>query len=112
MSVAGRGPAVARAVTYQLAHRDLSQIWLIAQHVDPVQALHYAVIHEILGLFGGGLLMLRLLSVPAMSVAASGVGLLGLRLAGPRAGLLAGLVFPLLPQVRKYAQEGRSYAMV
>ncbi|MFF1463763.1 hypothetical protein [Streptomyces sp. NPDC058330] len=100
------------SVTYQLAHRDLSQIWLTAQHVDLVHALHYAVMHGIFGLFGGGLLALRLPSVLAMSAAASGVGLLGLRLAGPRAGLLAGLVFPLLPQVQKYAQEGRSYAMV
>ncbi|MFD0650076.1 glycosyltransferase family 39 protein [Streptomyces malaysiensis subsp. malaysiensis] len=100
------------SVTYQLAHRDLSQIWHTAQHIDLVHALYYAVMHEIFDLFGGGLLTLRLPSVLAMSVAASGVGLLALRLAGPRAGLLAGLVFPLLPQVQKYAQEGRSYAMV
>ncbi|MFG3292694.1 hypothetical protein ACGF3G_28295 [Streptomyces sp. NPDC048179] len=100
------------SVTYQLAHRDLARIWHTAQHVDLVHALYYAVMHEIFGLFGGGLLTLRLPSVLAMSVAASGVGLLGLRLAGPRAGLLAGLVFALLPQVQKYAQEGRSYAMV
>lgn len=100
------------SVTYQLAHRDLSQIWLTTQHVDLVHALHYAVMHEIFGLFGGGLLTLRLPSVLAMAAAAGGVGLLGLRLAGPRAGLLAGLVFPLLPQVQKYAQEGRSYAVV
>ncbi|MFD8092454.1 glycosyltransferase family 39 protein, partial [Streptomyces malaysiensis] len=100
------------SVTYQLAHRDLSQIWHTAQHIDLVHALYYAVMHEIFDLFGGGLLTLRLPSVLAMSVAASGVGLLALRLAGPRAGLLAGLVFPLLPQVQKYTQEGRSYAMV
>ncbi|CAL9565539.1 hypothetical protein SUDANB145_04714 [Streptomyces sp. enrichment culture] len=100
------------SVTYQLAHRDLSQIWRTAQHIDLVHALYYAVMHEVFGLFGPGLLTLRLPSVLAMAVAASGVGLLGLRLAGPRAGLLAGLVFPLLPQVQKYAQEGRSYAMV
>ncbi|WP_328439940.1 glycosyltransferase family 39 protein [Streptomyces sp. NBC_00444] len=100
------------SVTYQLAHRDLSQIWHTAQHIDLVHALYYAVMHEIFGLFGGGLLTLRLPSVLAMSLAAAGVGLLGLRLAGPRAGLLAGLVFPLLPQVQKFAQEGRSYAMV
>ncbi|MER6529926.1 glycosyltransferase family 39 protein [Streptomyces sp. NPDC001508] len=100
------------SVTYQLAHRDLSQIWHTAQHVDLVHALYYAVMHEVFGFFGGGLLTLRLPSVLAMAVAASGVGLLALRLAGPRAGLLAGLVFPLLPQVQKYAQEGRSYAMV
>ncbi|WP_167501443.1 glycosyltransferase family 39 protein [Streptomyces malaysiensis] len=100
------------SVTYQLAQRDLSQIWHTAQHADLVHALYYAVMHEIFDLFGGGLLTLRLPSVLAMSVAASGVGLLGLRLAGPRAGLLAGLVFALLPHVQKYAQEGRSYAMV
>ncbi|MDT0476263.1 glycosyltransferase family 39 protein [Streptomyces sp. DSM 41014] len=100
------------SVTYQLARRDLAQIWLTAQHVDLVHALHYAVMHGIFGLFGGGLLTLRLPSVLAMAVAAAGVGLLGLRLAGARAGLSAGLVFALLPQVQKYAQEGRSYAMV
>src|SRR4051812_4772981 len=100
------------SVTCQLAHRDLSQIWLTAQHVDLVHALYYAVMHGVFALFGTGLLALRLPSVLAMSVAASGVALVGLRLAGPRAGLLAGLVFALLPQVQKYAQEGRSYAMV
>ncbi|MFD9515174.1 hypothetical protein [Streptomyces mirabilis] len=47
-----------------------------------------------------------------MSAAAAGVGPLGLRLAGPRARLLAGLVFPLVPQIQQYTQEGRSYAMV
>ncbi|MET7872227.1 glycosyltransferase family 39 protein [Streptomyces cyaneofuscatus] len=100
------------AVTYQLAQREPSQIWHTVQHVDLVHALHYAVMHVIFDLFGAGLLSLRLPSVLAMAAAASGVGLLGLRLAGPRAGLLAGLVFALLPQVQKYAQEGRSYAMV
>ncbi|MFF3940443.1 glycosyltransferase family 39 protein [Streptomyces phaeofaciens] len=100
------------AVTYQFARRELSQIWATAQHVDLVHALYYAVMHELFGLFGAGLLTLRLPSVLAMSAAASGVGLLGLRLAGPRAGLLAGLAFALLPQVQRYAQEGRSYAVV
>lgn len=100
------------SVTYQLAHRDLTQIWRTAQHVDLVHAFYYAIMHEIYGLVGGGLLTLRLPSVLAMSAAAAGVGLLGLRLAGPRAGLPAGLVFPLVPQVQRYTQEGRSYAMV
>ncbi|MFF2427049.1 glycosyltransferase family 39 protein [Streptomyces mirabilis] len=100
------------SVTYQLAHRDLTQIWGTAQYVDLVHAFYYAIMHEIYGLAGGGLLTLRLPSVLAMSAAAAGVGLLGLRLAGPRAGLLAGLVFPLVPQIQQYTQEGRSYAMV
>ncbi len=100
------------AVTHQVAQRDWSQIWRTVQHVDLVHALYYAVMHEIFALFGTGLPALRLPSVVATAVAAAGVGMLGLRLAGARAGLLAGLVFPLLPQVQKYAQEGRSYAMV
>ncbi|MET7726973.1 glycosyltransferase family 39 protein [Streptomyces mirabilis] len=100
------------SVTYQLAHRDLTQIWRTAQHVDLVHAFYYAIMHEIYGLVGGGLLTLRLPSVLAMSAAAAGVGLLGLRLAGIRAGLLAGLVFALVPQIQQYTQEGRSYAMV
>ncbi|MET8980004.1 glycosyltransferase family 39 protein [Streptomyces sp. NPDC004539] len=100
------------AVTYQVARRDLSQIWLTAQHVDLVHALHYALTHAVFELFGAGLVTLRLPSVLAMAGAASGVALLGWRLAGPRAGLAAGAVFALLPQVQKYAQEGRSYALV
>ncbi|WP_367125217.1 glycosyltransferase family 39 protein [Streptomyces phytohabitans] len=100
------------SVTYQLARRDLGQIWDTGQHADLVHVLHYALTHVLFEVFGAGLLTLRLPSVLAMAAAAAGVALLGLRLAGPRAGLLAGLVFPLLPQVQKYAQEGRSYAMV
>ncbi|KND34690.1 glycosyltransferase family 39 protein [Streptomyces acidiscabies] len=100
------------AVTYDLAHRDLSQIWATAQHIDLVHALYYAVMHAVFTVLGDGLLTLRLPSALAMSAAAAGVTVLGLRLAGPRAGLLAGLAFAVLPQVQKYAQEGRSYAMV
>ncbi len=100
------------AVTYQLAGREPSQIWETVQQVDLVHALYYALMHVIFDLFGAGLLSLRLPSVLAMAAAAGGVGLRGLRLAGPRAGMVAGLVFALLPQVQKYAQEGRSYALV
>ncbi|MYT98615.1 hypothetical protein GTY74_15510 [Streptomyces sp. SID8350] len=100
------------AVTYQLAQRELYQLWETAQQVDLVHALYYAVMHHVFDVFGAGLLPLRLPSVLAMAAAAAGVGLLGLHLAGPRAGITAGLVFALLPQVQKYAQEGRSYAMV
>ncbi|MDX3387453.1 glycosyltransferase family 39 protein [Streptomyces niveiscabiei] len=100
------------AVTYDLAHRTLPQIWATAQHIDLVHALYYAVMHAVFTAFGDGLVPLRLPSVLATTAAAAGVTALGVRLAGPRAGLLAGLAFAVLPQVQKYAQEGRSYAMV
>lgn len=100
------------AVTYELAQRSLADIWRTALHIDLVHALYYSLMHGLFALFGDGLLTLRLPSVPAMALAAAGVAVLGLRLAGPRAGLLAGLVFALIPQVQLYEQEGRSYAMV
>ncbi|WP_262414506.1 glycosyltransferase family 39 protein [Streptomyces sp. ST1015] len=100
------------AVTYDLAHRTLPQIWATAQHIDLVHALYYAVMHAVFTTFGDGLVPLRLPSVLATTAAAVGVTTLGIRLSGPRAGLLAGLAFAVLPQVQKYAQEGRSYAMV
>ncbi|WP_171133981.1 hypothetical protein [Streptomyces sp. Z423-1] len=99
------------AVTWQLAQRSVPHIWRTAQHIDLVHALYYTLMQGVFAVFGDGLLTLRLPSVLAMSLAAAGVGLLGLRLAAP-GGLLAGLVFPLIPQVQRYTQEGRSYAMV
>jgi len=100
------------AVTYQVAHRSTGQLWQLVQHVDAVHGLYYLLMHLVFGLFGQGLVMLRLPSVLGTAVAAAGVALTGRRLAGPRAGLLAGLAFPVFPAVQQYAQEGRSYGLV
>ncbi|WP_107424912.1 glycosyltransferase family 39 protein [Streptomyces antioxidans] len=100
------------STTYQVAHRSLADIWRLLGQADVVHGLYYLFMHGVFALWDGGLLALRLPSVLATAAAAAGVGLLGQRLAGPRAGLAAGLVFPLFPVVQRYAQEGRSYALV
>ncbi|MEV7869397.1 glycosyltransferase family 39 protein [Streptomyces sp. NPDC088124] len=100
------------AVTYEVAHRTPGQIWATAGHADAVHGLYYLLMHGVFALWDGGLVALRLPSVLAVAAASAGVALLGRTLAGPRAGLLAGLVLPLLPAVQRYAQEGRSYALV
>ncbi|WP_234380507.1 glycosyltransferase family 39 protein [Streptomyces sp. CMB-StM0423] len=100
------------AVTYEMAHRDLTALWQTLPHFDAVHGLYYLLMHGVFGLWDGGLLALRMPSVLATAAAAAGVALLGRRLAGPRAGLVAGLVYPLVPDVQRYAQEGRSYALV
>ncbi|AUH39980.1 glycosyltransferase family 39 protein [Streptomyces sp. CMB-StM0423] len=100
------------AVTYDMAQRDISGLLDTLAGVDAVHGLYYLLLHGVFGVFGDSLVALRLPSLLAMSAAASGVALLGRRLAGPRAGLLAGLAFALLPAVQRYAQEGRSYALV
>ncbi|MBY8341699.1 glycosyltransferase family 39 protein [Streptomyces sp. KC 17012] len=105
------------AVTYDMAHRPLPDLWATLGNADAVHGLHYLLLHglfDILGGLGGldPLLVLRLPSVLATAAAAGTLALLGHRLAGRRAGLLSGVVFALLPPVQRYAQEGRSYALV
>ncbi|MFJ9822869.1 glycosyltransferase family 39 protein [Streptomyces sp. NPDC101160] len=56
--------------------------------------------------------MLRLPSVLGAACTAGLAGAIGCRLARPRVGLWAGLLFAITPFVSFYAQEGRSYALV
>nr|WP_249924736.1 glycosyltransferase family 39 protein [Streptomyces californicus] len=100
------------AVTYEVAHRSTSDIARLLAEADVVHGLHYFLMHAVFALWEGGTVALRLPSVLAVAATAAGVGLLGRRLAGPRAGLFAGLVLALLPSLQRYAQEGRSYALV
>ncbi|WP_328405170.1 hypothetical protein OHS70_37675 [Streptomyces sp. NBC_00390] len=100
------------AVTYEIAHRTVPEIWRTLGSVDAVHGLYYLLMHALFTVWEGGLVALRLPSAVGMTVTAAGVTLIGARLAGPRAGLLAGLLLPLLPTVQRFAQEGRSYALV
>ncbi|MFS8201176.1 hypothetical protein ACLVWQ_21105 [Streptomyces sp. CWNU-52B] len=100
------------AATLGLASRSLPDLWQTLGTIDAVHGAYYLVMHGLFGLFGTDLLVLRLPSVLAGALAAAGVTALGGRLAGTRAGVLAGLSFALLPAVQRYAQEGRSYALV
>ncbi|MER7790737.1 glycosyltransferase family 39 protein [Streptomyces sp. NPDC097640] len=100
------------STTYQVAHRGVADIFHLLGEADVAHGLYYLLMHGVFALWDGGLLALRLPSVLAMAAAAAGVALLGHRLAGPRTGLAAGAVFALAPAVQRYAQEGRSYALV
>lgn len=100
------------SVTYQVAHRPLGELLALLGHIDAVHGLYYLLMHAVFALWDGGLVALRLPSVLATALAAAGVGALGFRLAGPRTGVLAGVLFALFPATQQYAQEGRSYALV
>jgi mannosyltransferase len=102
------------AVTYDMAQRPLPDLWATLGHADAVHGLYYLLLHGLFGISGGTdpLLVLRLPSLLATAAATGTLALLGHRLAGRRAGLLSGVVFALLPPVQRYAQEGRSYALV
>ncbi|WP_437105684.1 glycosyltransferase family 39 protein [Streptomyces sp. enrichment culture] len=100
------------AVTYDMAHRTPEALWATLDGADAVHGLYYLFMHGVFACWDGGLIALRLPSVLAMALAACGVGLLGRWLAGPAAGGMAGLIFALWPTIQRYAQEGRSYALV
>ncbi|MGX6601615.1 glycosyltransferase family 39 protein [Micromonosporaceae bacterium Da 78-11] len=80
--------------------------------VDAVLGMYYAVMHVWIELFGTSAFALRLPSVIAVTVAAGLVAAIGARLFDRRIGLLAGLLFALIPAVSRYGQEARPYAGV
>ncbi|MEU7582704.1 glycosyltransferase family 39 protein [Streptomyces sp. NPDC041068] len=97
--------------TLQVARRSLPEIWHLLHHVDAVHGLYYVLMHALLPVDPGEF-ALRLPSVLAASAAAALVAALGTRLARPRVGLWAGLLYAVTPMAGHYAQEGRSYALV
>ncbi|WP_232789879.1 glycosyltransferase family 39 protein [Streptomyces jeddahensis] len=99
------------AVTFEVAQRSLPQIWQLLHNVDAVHGLYYLLMHFVLG-GNPGEVALRLPSVCAAAVTAGLVAAIGARLARPRVGLWAGLLYAATPMAGYYAQEGRSYAMV
>ena len=96
---------------YQLGRPELwaDELWSWSAAADPVHQLVVSTIrsnpaelgynmalHYWMAAFGDSVVAMRVPSVLAMAGAAACVTLAGRRLAGPRAGLLAGLVFALV----------------
>ncbi|MCQ8835579.1 glycosyltransferase family 39 protein [Streptomyces malaysiensis] len=99
------------SATYQMARRTLPQIRDALGTVDAVHGLYYVLMHPLLALHSSEV-TLRLPSVLAAVATTALVAALGCRLARPRVGLWAGLLYAATPVVTHYAQEGRSYALV
>ncbi|GHB21221.1 hypothetical protein GCM10010377_08650 [Streptomyces viridiviolaceus] len=101
------------AVTFQVARRTVPQIWRLLHGVDAVHGLYYLLMHAVLAVDPvPGEVVLRLPSVCGAAATAGLVAALGARLARPRVGLWAGLLYAVTPMAGHYAQEGRSYALV
>ena len=96
--------------SWSFASRPVPEIISAARHTGATQLAYYLLLHVWMAAFGGSADAMRTPSVLAMAGAAACVALIGRRLAGNRAGLLAGLVFALVPSVSRFAQEVRFYA--
>jgi mannosyltransferase len=100
------------ASTLSAIRRPLPELWHMLGRTDAVHGFYYLLMWAVARLLGTSELDVRLPSAIAVSAAALGVAALGRRLASPRAGLMAGLFFVLLPVTSRYGQEARSYAIV
>ncbi|MFI9643655.1 glycosyltransferase family 39 protein [Micromonospora sp. NPDC051925] len=98
--------------TWSASTRPAGDLLRLTGTVDASTGPYYLLMHAWTGLFGDSLPALRLPSALAMAGAAGLTAVLGRRLFGTPAGLLAGLLFAVLPGTSRYAQEARPYAMV
>lgn len=98
--------------TLAAVQRPFTQLVRMLGHVDAVHGVYYMIMWPLVRVAGTGEIVTRLPSALAMAAAAGLVAALGRRLVSPAAGLAAGLVFAVLPQISLYGQDARSYAMV
>ncbi|GAA1895368.1 glycosyltransferase family 39 protein [Asanoa iriomotensis] len=96
--------------TYHAATLSWDDLVKLLDNVDRVLGLYYVLMHGWISFAGDSIEMLRLPSVVVMAFGAGFVALIGQRLLDSNAGLVAGLVFAVIPTVTRYSQEARSYA--
>lgn len=83
-------------VTFLVGRRTAPQIWRLLHGVDAVHGLYYLLMHAVLAVHPGEV-ALRLPSVCGAAATAGLVAALGVRLARPRVGLWAGLLYAITP---------------
>jgi mannosyltransferase len=99
------------AATITAATRDWGQLWAMVAHVDAVHAAYYAMMHLVFDVVGYSPLSLRAPSAVAIGIAAALAVVLARMFDRPRLGVIAGIVFCLLPRTIWAGAEGRSYAL-
>jgi mannosyltransferase len=107
------GPSFWRdeGATLSAVHRSLPELIRMLGRMDAVHGTYYLLMWLLVRLAGSGELALRLPSALSMAAAAGLLTTLGRRLAGPAAGLAAGLSFAAIPAVSWFGQDARPFAL-
>ncbi|MEV4181691.1 glycosyltransferase family 39 protein [Streptosporangium canum] len=98
------------SVSVMAATMPFDELWRLLDDIDTVHALYYLLLRPFAAF--GGEFAVRLPSALAVAGATFGIAAIGRKLATPQVGLLAGLVYAVLPMISRYGQETRSYALV
>ena len=93
------------------AQRSLPGLFRLLDNVDAVHGAYYLLLHVWIDLFGSSELSTRGLSALFVGVATAGTFVLARTLISTRVGVLAALVFALLPRVTYMGSEARSAAV-
>ncbi|MFI6763781.1 glycosyltransferase family 39 protein [Micromonospora sp. NPDC050417] len=97
--------------TWSAASRPTGDLLRLAANIDGVAVAYYLLIHGWIELFGDSVPSLRLPAALSLAGAAALIAVLGGRLFDGRVGLVAGLLFAVLPSTSRYGQEARPYAL-
>ncbi|MGK5522857.1 glycosyltransferase family 39 protein [Micromonospora sp. URMC 107] len=97
--------------TWSAASRSPGDLVRLAGTIDAATSPYYLFMHAWVAVFGDSVTALRLPAALAMAATAGLTAVLGQRLLGARAGLLAGLLLAVLPGTSRYGQEARPYAL-
>jgi mannosyltransferase len=113
IGLGGRSLGFDEGATGAIAAQHGSALWHSIAHDGGNMAAYYLLIHVLIGLFGNGLIVLRLPSVVATVATVALIGMIARRLFADRrvtlaAGLLAAISLPLL----YWAQTARGYALM
>jgi mannosyltransferase len=100
------------SATLSAVHRSFPDLIYMIGKIDAVHGAYYVVMWLVVRVVGTSELATRLPSALAMAAAAAVTAAIGRRLVSRRAGLAAGLVFAVLPEVSFYAADARPYALM
>ncbi len=98
--------------TWSAARRSWSQLWTLLGDLDAVAAPYYVFMHVWMRIFGESELALRAPSIIAMTATAGLLVVLGRRLYSIKVGVIAGVLFAIMPMITRFAQEARVASFV
>ncbi|TFC90557.1 MULTISPECIES: glycosyltransferase family 39 protein [Cryobacterium] len=99
------------AASVMSAERSIPGLLSLLGNVDAVHGAYYFVLHAWIDVFGSSELSTRALSALAVGVATAGTFVLARTLISTRVGVIAALVFAVLPRVTYMGAEARSAAV-